>query len=296
MTDIAFQGDPAVKAMALDRLHRHIADGSFVFYPAWEDGQANVIGAVVEADDQAAFAERLGYPVALVTALESLVHAFQTLPGAQNYVLDWFDRTPVGADLSAVVSQALLLILGRPDLVALTTPHVELERCRQAVLALHRREIAGDAPDRKGWKVERLAAVAASDAITDGSFAHLAGLIVEAAAWPASMRTVLKDTLDAYGRLHSRRETEAIGWTEALESHVYRIREKAEEDGRMADLSGIDRVLGLLDADDPDLGRHFRQRLECFERFDDVSRAVGKQVVELLEQAPAADMPAGAVG
>ncbi|RZF65422.1 hypothetical protein EWE75_05490 [Sphingomonas populi] len=294
MTDIAFQGDPAVKDMALARLRRHIADGSFVFYPAWEEGKANVIGAIVEADDQTAFAERLGYPIALVTALESIVNAYQTLPVAQTYVTDWFEQTPVGADLSRVVSQVLLSILERSDLVTLTAPHAELERCRQAVIALHRREIDGDAADRKGWKVERLAAVAASDAITDGSFAHLAGLIVEAAAWPATMRTVLSDTLDACGRLELRRETGAIGWTEALESRAYKIREKAEIDGRMAELSGIDRMLGLLDAEDPELGQHFRQRLECFERLGHINRLVGRQIVELMRQAPVVATPAEA--
>lgn len=294
MTDIAFQGDPAVKEMALTRLRRHIADGSFVFYPAWEDGKANVIGAVVEADDQTAFADRLGYPVALVTALEGIVNDHRTLPLAQEFALDWFERTPIGANLSTLVSQVLLWILEQPDLVALTTSHVELERCRQAVAALHRREINGDAPDRKAWKVERLAAVAASDATTDGSFEHLAGLIVEAAAWPASMRTVLKDALNASGRLEIRRELDAIGWTDALESHVYKIREKAEVDARMVELFGVDRVLGLLDADDPELARHFRQRLEITDRAGHGTRAVGKQIVTLMEQAPVIAAPAGA--
>jgi hypothetical protein len=294
MTDIAFQGDPAIKDMALARLRRHIADGSFAFYPAWEDGKANVIGAVVEADDKTAFAERLGYPVALVTTLEAIVHAYQELPVAQDYVLDLFERTAVGADLSTLVSQALLTILERSDLAALTSPHAELERCRQAVISLHRREVDGDTPDRKAWKAERMAAVAASDAITDGSFAHLAGLIVEAAAWPASMRTVLKDTLDAFGGLEMRREIQSIGWTDALESRVFQIREKAEVDGRMDELSGIDRVFGLLDADDPDLARHFRQRIECAKGFGHVSRTVGRQIVALIEQAPTVATPAGA--
>lgn len=294
MTEIAFQGDPQIKDLALTRLRRHMADGSFDFFPTWEDGKANVIGAVVEADDKAAFAERLGYPLALVFALEPMVHAFQTLPEAEEFVLDWFERTPIGADLSLLVSRVLVLILERPDLVVLTAEHAEIERCRQAVISLHRREIGGDTPDRKAWKVERLAAVAASDSITDGSFAHLAGLIVEAAAWPASMRTVLSDTLSACGRLEVRRESEAIGWTEALESRVYHIREKAEVDGRMAELSGMDRLLGLLDADDPELARHFCQRVECFKNFGDVSRTVGRQIVTLMEQAPIATRFAGA--
>lgn len=294
MTDIAFQADPTVKEMALTRLRRHIDDGSFVFYPAWEDGNANVIGAVVEADDKTAFAERLGYPLALVIALEDIIHAYQTLPAAQEYVLEWFKRTPIGADLSRVVSQALLSILELPDLVTLTTPHAKLERCRQAVMALHRREIDGDTPDRKAWKVERLAAVAVSDTMIEGSFAHLAGLIVEAAAWPASMRTVLRDTLSAFGGLEVKREMAAIGWTDALESRAYKIREKAEVDGRMAEVSGIERLLALLDADDPELGQHFRQRLECFERLGHINRITGRQIIDFMKQAPVAATPAKA--
>lgn len=295
MTEIAFQGDPAVKEMALTRLRRHIADGSFVFYPAWEDGKANVIGAVVEADDQTAFAERLGYPIALVTALEGLVNDHRTLSLGQEFALDWFERTPISADLSTVVSQVLLWILQQSDLVALTTPHKELERCRQAVAAMHRGEINGDTPDRKAWKVERLASVAATDTIADGSFEHLAGLIVEAAAWPASMRTVLRDALNACARLEMRRELDAIGWTDALESRAFKIREQAEVDGRMAELAGLDRMLGLLDADDAELGRHFRQRLEISDRAGHGTRTVGNHIVTLMERAPLIGAPVGAV-
>lgn len=291
MTDIAFLGEPAVKAQALARLRSHFAAGTFVIFPAWEDGKANVIGALVEADDKQAFAEQYGYPVALVTALEGIVNAFKFGPESEGFADAFLERTPVGADLSLVVPQLLISLLNRSDIVALTTRHAEVERCRQAVIALHQRVIAGGVPDRKEWKSERMASIAASDTVVDHPHLRMAGLIVEAAAWPATMRTVLHDTLGACGRLEIQLIMDAIGWTEADESRVFKIREKAEVDGRMAELSGLDRVLGLLDADDPELARGFRERLEQFEKLGDNYRAVGWKIIDLIEQAPVPASP-----
>lgn len=286
MTDIAFLGDPAIKAQALARLRSHIAAGTFVIFPAWEDGKANVIGALVEADDKQAFAEQYGYPIAFVTALESIVNAFRFGPEAEAFVQSLLERTPVGADLSRIVPQVLVYLLDRPGIVALTTRHPKVEQCRRAVVALHQRLIAGDEPDRKEWKAARMASVAASDTITDVPLLHMASLIVEAAAWPAPMRSVLHDTLGACGRLEIQQMMDVIGWTDADESRVFKIREQAEVDGRMAELQGLDRVLALLDHDDPELARGFRDRLEQFTKLGETYRTVGWQVVDLIEQAP----------
>lgn len=291
MTDIAFLGDPELKALALARLRSHIAAGTFVIFPAWDDGKANVIGALIEADDKQAFADQYGYPIAFVTALEGIVNAFRFGPDSEGFVQALLERTPVGADLSRVVSQLLVNLLDRPDIVALTTRDAEVERCRQAVVGLQRRAIAGEESDRKVWKSARLAAIAASDTVADDTALHMASLIVEAAAWPTTMRTVLHDTLGACGRLESHQIMNAIGWTEADESRVFKIREQAEADGRLAELSGLDRVLGLLDADDPDLARGFRERLEQFEKMGENYRAVGWQIVDLIEQAPVPASP-----
>lgn len=215
-----------------------------------------------------------------------IVNAFKTLPAAQEFVEALLERTPVGADLSGVVSQALVFLLERPEIVALVAPHAQVEQCRQAVLGLHQRVIAGDEPDRKEWKSIRLASVAASDIIVDDASAHMASLIIESAAWPASMRSVLHDTLGACGRLESQQLMDAIGWSEADESRVFKIRDKAEGEGRMAELEGLDRVLALLDHDDPALARGFRERLDQFKKMGEVYRTVGWKIVDFIEQAP----------
>jgi hypothetical protein len=286
MTDIAFLGDPAIKAQALTRLRSHIAAGTFVIFPAWSDGKANIIGALVEADDKLAFADRYGYPIALTMALEGIVNAFRFGSSSEEFVKALLERTPVGGDLSNVVSQVLTYLLERSDIVTLTAQNAEVEQCRCAVVALHQSLIAGKVPDRKEWKAVRMASVAASDAITSKTFPHLASLIVEAAAWPATMRSVLHDALGACGRLESQRVMNSIGWTEEDEGRVFKIRDQAEVDGRMAELEGLDRVLALLDNDDPELASGFRERLEHFGKLGEFYRTVGWKIVDFIEQAP----------
>ncbi|MDO7835640.1 hypothetical protein Q4610_11350 [Sphingobium sp. HBC34] len=285
MPDIAFHADPAIKVDAQARLRGHIDAKRFIFYPAWEDGAANVIGAIIQSGDQQAYADHLGYPIALVTALDSIVNAYSTTPLAAEYAQSWLDRTPVGADLSDIVSQAIIFLLERPELVAHARGHAGIETARQAILALHRRALQGDAPERKAWKVVRLAAVTASDQAKD-PLVRCAGTVVEAAAWPGTMRTVLHDVLGASGRLELKQLMQEIGWTDEEESQVFHIREQAEIDGRMAELSGLDRVLGLLDADNPQLAGRFRQRLDQFEKLGHVYRSAGAEILDLFSRAP----------
>ncbi len=288
MTDIAFHGDPAIKADALARLRRHVAAGSFVYFPAWEDGKANVIGAVVEADDTPAYAERLGYPAALAAALPMFVNAFRPLEEAAGFAEAWLERTPVGADLGGIVSQLLLSLLDQPALVELTTRHPQVEESRQAIMALHRHALAGDQPDRKAWKTARLAAVAATDGIGDIALERQAAGVVEAAAWPGTMRTALLDTVNGLGSFELRLSLADIGWTEEDESRVFKIRDQAEKDGYKAEFSGLDRVLAILDADHPALAERFRMRNQQVERAGARHRLIGWAAIEAMERAPRA--------
>ncbi|MFD1033507.1 hypothetical protein ACFQ15_02470 [Sphingomonas hankookensis] len=292
MADIAFHGDPAIKAQALERLRRHITGGSFVYFPAWENGKANVIGAVVEADDTPLYAERLGYPVSLADTLPMFVNGFRPQAEAERFAVAWLERTPVGADLTRIVSQLMLELLSNDKLAALTAQHLNVEQARQAVMALHSRAIAGDAPDRKIWKATRMAAVHATDTLDEKSLDRRAGQVVEAAAWPGTMRTVLRDTLSALGTLELYLALNDIGWTEEEESRVFHLREKAETDGYKSDFTGLDRVLAILDADHPDLGRRFRLRLDRVEEASERYRKMGWQTIEMMERASLTAEPA----
>ncbi|USQ95229.1 hypothetical protein [Caulobacter sp. RL271] len=291
MAGIAFHGDPAVKAQALERLRRHIAAGSFVYFPAWEEGRANVIGAIVEADDTPRFAEQLGYPIALAETLPMFVNGFRPQAEAGRFAQAWLERTPVGADLTRIVSQLVLDLLANPELAALTEQRPDVEEGRRAIMALHRRAIDGDEPDRKTWKAARMAAVAATDALDEGTLDRRAGQVIEAAAWPGAMRTVLGDTLSGLGTLELNLSLTRIGWTEQDESRVFHIREQAEKDGYKAEFSGLDRVLAILDADHPVLAQQFRLRLERVEASSERYRSMGWKTIELMERAPLAAAP-----
>lgn len=286
-----FHGDPAVKAQALERLRYHIMVGSFVYFPAWEDGKANVIGAVMEADDTPGYAEKLGYPVGLADTLPMFVNGFRPQAEAARFADAWLERTPVGADLTRIVSQLVLDLLANPGLVAMTERHTDVERGRRAIMALHQRAIDGDESGRKTWKVARLAAIAATDAFEEETLDRRAAQVIEAAAWPGTMRTVLRDTLSALGTFELHLALSKIGWTQEDESRVFQIREQAEKDGYKAEFAGLDRVLAILDADHPALARQFRLRLERMEESSERYRSVGWKTIEMMERAPLAAAP-----
>ncbi|MBB4099331.1 hypothetical protein [Sphingomonas kyeonggiensis] len=288
MRVVTFHGDLAVKAQALERLRHHIMAGNFVYFPAWEDGKANVIGAVMEADDTPGYAEKLGYPLGLADTLPMFVNGFRPQAEAARFADAWLERTPVGADLTQIVSQLVLDLLANPELVAMTKRHPDVERGRRAIMALHQRAVDGDEPDRKTWKAARLAAVAATDAFEEETLDRWAAQVIEAAAWPGAMRTVLRDTLGGLSAFEMHLSLSRIGWTKEDESRVFHIREQAEKDGFKAEFSGLDRVLAILDADHPALAGQFRLRLEGVEEATERYRATGWKTIEMMEQAPLA--------
>lgn len=283
---IAFHGDPAIKARAQAQLRRHVEAGNFVYFPAWEDGKANAIGAVVEADDTAAYATRLGYPIALVETLPMIINGFRPLPEAARFAEAWLARTPVGGDLSAVVSRMILDLLAKPRLCEIARRYPVMEECRLAIIDLHCRVVEGDEPDRKQWKAARLAAVAATDALGDDVLDRAAGSTVESAAWPGTMRTVLRDTLNATGALNLRVTLAEIGWTPEEESRVFQIRDQAEKDAYKAEFEGLARVHAILDADHPELAERFRQRCDRLDKANETYVAAGWTAIEMIEAAP----------
>ncbi len=283
-----FHADPAIKAQALDRLRRHIAAGSFVYFPAWQDGNANAIGAVVEADDTPLYAETLGYPLALAEMLPMFVNGFLPLAEAARFAEAWLDRTPIGADLTGIVPQLIIELLGAPALTSVTARYPELERLRTDIIALHRQSLRAEAPDRKAWKAVRLSAVAATDRLEGSKVDRHAGQVVESAAWPGTMRTVLRDTLAGLSTFEMHLALAAIGWTEDDESRVFHIRQQAEIDGHLAELHGIERLLAILDADHSALAVQFRRRMNAMEESRQRYRSTGWRVIELMEGTPTA--------
>jgi len=245
----------------------------------------------MEADDTPGYAARLGYPVALAEALPTFVNGVRPLNKAAAFADAWLERTPVGADLSKVVSHMILDALNQSSLADLTRGYPSLEESRQAVIALHQGVLRGDEPDRKAWKSARLAAVAATDGLAENElFARKAGAVVEAAAWPGTMRSALRDTLHASVALSLKLSLAEIDWTDEDEGCVFRIRDQAEKDGYKAEFEGLARVYAILDADHPELAERFRARVARLEGSFALYEAAGWVAIGFMERAPFAAM------
>ncbi|MGH1556948.1 hypothetical protein ACRAWD_02410 [Caulobacter segnis] len=175
----------------------------------------------------------LGYPVALAETLPKFVNdGFRQHDEAAAFAEVWLARTLVGADLSRVVSQLCWSFSTTPDwppspAVIPTSNSVGWASwtCTGA-RSMARCPIARPGK-RCAWRRSQPRTALA----TCRSIARQA-MSSEAAAWPGTMRTVLRDTLSARGTLDLTRSLAEIGWTMENESQVFHIREQAEK-GRL---------------------------------------------------------------
>jgi len=285
MSIIAFHGDPAIKSDAVARLRRHIDAGTFRYNPPWDNHGATALGAIAEDGGAEAYSERLGFPLALAAILDQLINdGYGKLDDAIAFALEWLEGTPVGADLSQVASSTLLVILSEPGLLELTGGDARMEQARLGVLDLHSRAMGGEDISRQTWKAARSEALAASDAAENDPLLRGAGAVAEAAAWPATMRTVLSDTISARGLMEVRRRLDSIGWTDELETRIFYIMKDAGE--RFAEIAGVDRVHAILEADHPELAPRFKLRLKQMEQLGDATAAIGRHVLDQLAEAP----------
>jgi hypothetical protein len=282
---IAFHGKASVKEQALERMRAHIDAGTFRYSPPWGEKGGSAMGLIIEGSDPQLYAERMGFPLPLVAVLDSLVNARHgDLPEATTFALAWLERTPVGADLAPVVTQSLISILSDPTLTEISVTQAPIETQRQAVLALHRRELMGETVSAAEWKKVRKAATAANDALPeDEKLLRTVARAVESAAWPGSMRSVLTDTLSARGRLDINLALQEIGWSDEDERRVYSIMEAAE--GRETHLEGLERVYAVIAAEDPAFAERARVRTAQHQKFSAFSNKFGDFLLETLAAA-----------
>lgn len=291
MFECAFHGNVAIKDDALARLRAHIANGTFF----WNDpgsagtGASAITSATEGVDDPEAFAEKLGFPVALAFALDEIVNCFPSLPELADFAVAWLDRTEVGADLSGVVSETVVAILTDPGLAAITSRDRAVDQARREVADLHRRFASGQSVNRQEWKAARSVALAASDAASE-PVVREAAAVAEAAAWPPTMRSVLVDVLSANLRRRIADLFAEIGWTDHAgpdsdEARLFAIIEATNlPRDEMNDLSKLHAV---LEAGDPDFAKKFRQRLAQFDKGLHVTRDAAYVILNRLAAAKA---------
>jgi hypothetical protein len=290
MTNIAFHGDPSVKEKALSRLKEHIAAGTFRYNPAWSEKGASALGSVIEDSDPDVYAATTGFPIPLVMILDRLVNDLKGgLEVASAFAVAWLEGTPVGADLSDIVTRTLIFILEDPTLVSHSIQSASVEQCRLQVLDIHRRTLAGEGVARQEWRRARSSALEASDSVFNEKLVRAVGLVVEAAAWPGDMRTVLSDALGARAGLDIKLALAEINWTDEDENRVLHTMDNAE--GRETHLEGLERVFAVLGADDPAFEVRMRQRVKQAEKFSVSNAVVGRFILDELAKAPTSGAP-----
>lgn len=201
----AFHGDPARKAVMLDRVRVKWAQGQVfpLAYLKWrtDGGMVSLSGALAETQVPEDFVERTGVPVELATLCEGLVNAAADFREDESahlglatrggesilaFAMEWMEAIPVGADLGDVVPRfmhAFLASVVQPDFAMAAHLPAAVRACAQRILELWAREITSDPVAPKEWRSVRTDALRATDDHSD-PWGYALSELVESLAWP----------------------------------------------------------------------------------------------------------------
>ena len=190
MVLIAYHNDLILKQRLQAHLQVHHDRDEIVQGTYWEDGKGCAVGCSLQSlaeikgdldfdghDNHELYESLMGVPVVLAE-LEDRI--FESLPNgeAKQWPLDFAAAIQPGADLSGVWNHIGLWLLAdqKYGVVWRTEARSPQRKAIQRVMALYRRQIAGDYPSFDEWRAAAWAAEAAAKA------AEVAAWVAEAAA------------------------------------------------------------------------------------------------------------------
>lgn len=182
----AFHGNSAVKAELLDRIDRHIADGTLeTRWVGWRDGRGSPLGVAIEGDDPARYSEIYGYPIALAGLLDPLAAMISDPAEAASFARAWVADVEPGTDLAPTASAIVLDLLHAEETRDLAPSITD------PLIALHRREMSRELVAPSEWRRCRAMILSALDNAPPRRLGSLLELC-EAACWPVrSSRSIL---------------------------------------------------------------------------------------------------------
>ncbi|PZU06941.1 MAG: thioredoxin [Sphingobium sp.] len=206
----AFLGDPAVKALCLERLHRHIAaETALPGFTTWDGANGSPLGCATEcasADDAAA---ATGIPASLIELADMLATYYGSAAAGSTCVAEWLDAVPVGADCSGLPVEMIVALLQTAEVREAVDTDPALSALLAEIVALHRE--APDRADAGRWAKlrQRVTELVKSGDGVEGALREC----LESATWPLSNGDVLRDVLNNGSMIPTARATSSAGWT-----------------------------------------------------------------------------------
>lgn len=148
----AFHGEVAIKEKYIGRVQAHAAADEIIKGSYWENGKGCAVGCTIEGSDHSRYESELGIPKELAY-LEDVI--FEELPNkeAMKFPLRFLNAVKVGSNLSLVVAKFVVwqfedVEYGLKNIKEVAEDKEVMGWCEE-VVALYKREIAGDDPTEK---------------------------------------------------------------------------------------------------------------------------------------------------
>jgi thioredoxin len=153
ITLCAYGGTQGVKVAYVNRLREHIRRKLDSPTESMWDGDISgglrFVTNEAQADD---CARVLGVPLEVVLLVETLTSYYGTNAANAEFVADWLDRLPVGANLTFVTARFLVQILESEMVFDLLDGESALLRVRDQLLSMHIAEMKGEIIEESRWQ------------------------------------------------------------------------------------------------------------------------------------------------
>lgn len=282
----AFGGDAQAKAERLSALRawldrKHAAPSETM----WEGEIGSAIQFVGHSTDADDCARTLGVPANVLAVVESLSSYRKTHLNAADFVAQWLDAIPVGANLACLPHMLVTDLLRCVELTELIGDDAALLSVRDQLVAYHDSARGGAAREAESTAIKQ----ALSNINVDPADAKrvLAARLLESIAQPLSDSAVVTDFVFALASAHWEVLRRACNWTSDDDRHMMQLAEETSK--RAVELgeepSRGETTLERIAAVDAELIARFRSHYNDGTRTSGkVGASIGDRLIELTKR------------
>jgi thioredoxin len=275
----AFGGDANAKTVYVNRLREHIESKlAAPNEPMWDGNISGGLQFVTNEPLSEECARVLGVPPEVVSLVETLSSYYGTNAKNAEFIGDWLDHIPAGANLSRLPAELVVRILESDTVSKLVSAESALLGLRDELLSMHIAESKGEVVVDSKWQDAKQACQ------ERGVF----GVMLAAGASPLRKNPELLDEFIPRVTMSVWRKLQAdCGW-------------KAGDEARMDEIAESIWESAIQNAEEPPRGDALLQRMEAVEpallrrhryHYDEGSRTMrqvgqklGAMLLELTEQ------------
>ncbi|RQM44141.1 thioredoxin [Paraburkholderia bannensis] len=284
----AFGGDSSFKDAVLATLRAHLSAKAVALEePMWDAPLVSALRVAVGEADMEKCVIKLGVPEEVAATAEMLsTYCGTNIKGAQ-FVANWLDSVPVGANLQPVSSNLVVRLLKEKTLESYITVDATLGSLRDRLISLHLANVGEQVPAEAEWRSVREACDEHASANSEWRHRAVGTALSSIACMPDSDSHAVAGFIGRVASLRRNELQNLIGWSAendaTMASLAHQIGKGAEQAGEKPPYG--EQMLERIAESEPQLIDRFRSfYFAGSEAMSTYGKLAGEMLLEVTSQ------------